>query len=189
MTLDICTLTILMGHYIYDGESIVKYDKFNNPGPHGMGNPKYIGYRFPKFRNSFYFYFGLKEGKTAIDLFNQQYNEPCSTKNEYEPSIPYETKGNSWCVKDEDTSAVEEKFNHAKHDGYLRLNLEDIAAPYSLIFNSVDNADVTYSASGINEEQICFCGEDVKTHGYKQEFLIYEDSSGVKSTKCYIRRY
>lgn len=172
--------------YFYDGESIVKYDKFNNPGPHGMGNPKYIGYRFPKFRNSFYFYFGLKEGKTAIDLFNQQYNEPCSTKNEYEPSIPYETKGNSWCVKDEDTSAVEEKFNHANHDGYLRLNLEDIAAPYSLIFNSVDNADVTYSASGINEEQICFCGKDVETHGYKQEFLIYEDSSGVKSTKCYM---
>ena len=172
--------------YFYDGESIVKYDKFNNPGPHGMGNPKYIGYRFPKFRNSFYFYFGLKEGKTAIDLFNQQYNEPCSTKNEYEPSIPYETKGNSWCVKDEDTSAVDEKFNHANHDGYLRLNLEDIAAPYSLIFNSVDNADVTYSASGINEEQICFCGKDAETHGYKQEFLIYEDSSGVKSTKCYM---
>lgn len=154
--------------YFYDGESIVEYADFSNPGPHGQG--EYIGYRFPKFKNSFYFYFGLKEGKTAIDLFNQQYNEPCATKNEIETSIPYEVKGNSWCVNDSD---VDDSYNHANYDGYLRLNLEDIVTPYSLMFNSVNDSDVTYSVYGISDSRICFCGDGVPTNGYTKQYLTY----------------
>ncbi len=37
-----------------------------------------IKYSFPKYSNSFYFYFGLKPGLTAIDVFNNQYFVPCS---------------------------------------------------------------------------------------------------------------
>ena len=35
-------------------------------------------YSFPKFENSFYFYFGIKPGFTALDSFNTQYFVPCS---------------------------------------------------------------------------------------------------------------
>ena len=34
-------------------------------------------YSFPRYENSFYFYFGLKPGSTAIDKFNSQYYVPC----------------------------------------------------------------------------------------------------------------
>lgn len=41
--------------------------------------PKYlIGGRMPVYRNSFYFYFGLKRGATALDLFKSQYYAPCA---------------------------------------------------------------------------------------------------------------
>lgn len=35
-------------------------------------------YSFPKYKNSFYFYFGIKPGQTALDLFNTQYFVPCT---------------------------------------------------------------------------------------------------------------
>ena len=35
-------------------------------------------YSFPRYENSFYFYFGLKPGFTALDQFNTQYFVPCS---------------------------------------------------------------------------------------------------------------
>ena len=35
-------------------------------------------FSFPKYENSFYFYFGLKPGKTSLDLFNTQYFVQCS---------------------------------------------------------------------------------------------------------------
>lgn len=34
-------------------------------------------YSFPRYDNSFYFYFGLKQGSTALDVFNNQYFVPC----------------------------------------------------------------------------------------------------------------
>jgi hypothetical protein len=33
---------------------------------------------FQRYENSFYFYFGLKPGSTAIDKFNSQYYVPCN---------------------------------------------------------------------------------------------------------------
>ena len=38
----------------------------------------YVKDQFPRFENSFYFYFGTKEGSTALDIFNNQYFVPCN---------------------------------------------------------------------------------------------------------------
>ena len=45
-----------------------------------MGDdPKYlVGDKMPVYRNSFYFYFGLKRGDTALDVFKAQYYAPCA---------------------------------------------------------------------------------------------------------------
>lgn len=45
-------------------------------------------YKFPLYNNSFYFYFGLNNGKTAIDVFNEEYFGDCSKKDVH----PYEIK-------------------------------------------------------------------------------------------------
>lgn len=69
----------------------------------------YIGsesaFRFPLFNNSFYFYFGLHDGKTAIDKFNTLFNTTCVKKNTYEFTIEYESKAGKWCYNTANTTS------------------------------------------------------------------------------------
>ena len=182
-------LTFRMGDrpYYYDGKSLVQTDK-------NMGPRKYT---LPKYQNSFYFYFGLKEGKTAIDLFNEQYNGPCLTKGEEEETIPYEKKANGWCSNDSDD---ENKFNHESYDGYLKIDFEKLPLPCSAILNSRDNNAVTYTIStlygdtNIVDDKICFYGSntsdvDRNMEGYVRYCFHYENPSYAKPVdveKCYM---
>lgn len=54
-------------------------------------------FNFPLFNNSFYFYFGLKNGKTAIDKFNTLYNAVCVKQNKYPFTMEYQSKPGKWC--------------------------------------------------------------------------------------------
>ena len=69
----------------------------------------YIGseaaFRFPLYNNSFYFYFGLHDGKTAIDKFNTLFNTTCVKKNKYEFTIEYESKAGKWCYNTANTTS------------------------------------------------------------------------------------
>lgn len=60
----------------------------------------YTGYgdsvRFPRYENSFYFYFGLKEGNTAIDEFNRQYLATCEKETLPDFEIYNEINEVSW---------------------------------------------------------------------------------------------
>ena len=40
-----------------------------------------VGYLFPQYENSFYFYFGLKDGSTALDEFKKQFFSECESNN------------------------------------------------------------------------------------------------------------
>ena len=182
-------LTFRMGYrpYYDDGKSLVQTDK-------NMGPRKYT---LPKYQNSFYFYFGLKEGKTAIDLFNEQYNGPCLTKGEEEETIPYEKKANGWCSNDSDD---ENKFNHESYDGYLKIDFEKLPLPCSAILNSRDNNAVTYTIStlygdtNIVDDKICFYGSntsdvDRNMEGYVRYCFHYENPSYAKPVDvetCYM---
>ena len=163
--------------FYYDGGSLVNSDE--NEGPKK--------YTLPKYQNSFYFYFGLKEGKTAIDLFNERYNEPCATKSEEEETILYESKPNSWCVSDTDKN---NSFKHENYDGYLTVNLEDIPLPCYAILNSRTNSAVSYTITkdngdtNITDDKICFYGSegginptDKEVQGYTKYVLKYENPS------------
>ena len=46
----------------------------DNPGSH------FVTPRLPMYENSFYFYFGLKDGATALDEFNKQFFSNCESK-------------------------------------------------------------------------------------------------------------
>ena len=58
-------------------------------------------FQFPLFNNSFYFYFGLKEGKTAIDKFNNMFNASCSKRDKYGFTVDYVAKPGKWCYNKE----------------------------------------------------------------------------------------
>lgn len=184
-------LTFRMGEnpYYYDGANLAEGGEYN-------GN----AYSFPKYENSFYFYFGLKEGKTAIDLFNEQYNGPCSTKSEEEETIDYSKEPNSWCCVDSDENGT---YNHKSYDGYITFNLEDIPLPCSMMFNSKTNTSVTYtvcalddngnvnmSDTNISDENIAFYGDNTTSNNinnHKRYGLKYENSSVSDEAKeCYM---
>ena len=99
-------------------------------------------YRFPRYENSFYFYFGLKNGKTAIDRFHTLYFAPCEDDPEASSPIGIETKANDWC-KNEDQIA----------NGYVLLDLSNITAPYSIVINSIDNESLGWEEKDCNDEK------------------------------------
>lgn len=174
--------------YFYDGESLVEGGTYQ-----GNGNT------LPKYENSFYFYFGLKEGKTAIDVFNDKYNAQCATKVVQEDTIDYKKKSNSWCNVDSD---ADNTYDHSTFDGYITFNLEDVSLPCTMMFNSKNNSAVSYTVTKLNDpydvnvsdEKICFYGdngigvEDKKNvEGFQKYSLIYENGGltlGEGAEKC-----
>lgn len=171
--------------YFYDGKNVTEENAIYT-------SSRYY-YSFPKFENSFYFYFGLKEGKTAIDLFNEQYNGPCATKTESEESINYIKSPNSWCCVDSDENGT---YNHKTYDGYFAVNLEDIPLPCSMILNSKVNSSISYTVAKLDSDdnvdaedttvtnsKFCFYGDQISKevldetlNGYDRYGLLYENS-------------
>ncbi len=67
---------------------------------------------FPQYENSYYFYFGLKAGKTAIEKFNSKYFAECQNENSVQTQIGIISEGNSWCSM----NITEEEFNNLNSD-------------------------------------------------------------------------
>lgn len=120
-------------------------------------NPFYYDdkHSFPRYENSFYFYFGLKAGKTAIDKFNSMFFSECSNPDEISESVGIRTKTNSWCSE----------LNN-ENDGFVGFDLSKIDAPYDLLINGV--TDLTYSleVKHINDEKIYISNETIETDIY-----------------------
>ena len=68
-----------------------------------MGNEPYYyddknnGRTFARYENSYYFYFGLKAGKTAIEKFNSKYFAECMNPDIVSNQIGIRYQPNSWC--------------------------------------------------------------------------------------------
>lgn len=107
--------------------------------------------RQPRYENSFYFYFGLNEGKTAIDKFNTEFFSDC--RNTFASDVPYDMyfQGNSWCPTD-------------ATDGFIAFDF-NIDPPYTITFTNKDKNDV-YTKSSINKDKIIFC--TTKPDGYEK---------------------
>ena len=122
--------------------------------------------RQPRFENSFYFYFGLNEGKTAIDKFNNEFFSDCA--NNFASDVPYDMtyQGNSWCP----LYAL---------DGFIAFNM-NVDAPYTVKFTNKDTNDVYYQTS-INQSKFIFCGTEEVPEGY-DKYTVYtlnNDDSNV----------
>lgn len=81
--------------------------------------------RIPRFENSFYFYFGLKEGSTAIDLFRRDYYAECTKDMKAEGGYDISFVGNSWCNE---------------NDGYISFET-NMPLPIKVIFINKFNGD------------------------------------------------
>lgn len=77
----------------------------------------------PLYNNSYYFYFGIKKGSTAIDKFNSMFNAKCVKNETYPFSIDVDYKGMSYCpnIYNDNITGYP----------YIKVKLDDISIPYS----------------------------------------------------------
>ena len=75
------------------------------------------GLLMPQYENSFYFYFGLKDGATAIDEFKKQFYSDCEAN----------------VVMKEPYLTVEESFNDDLSEPRAIVTINNMIAPYSIV--------------------------------------------------------
>lgn len=141
-------------------------------------------YDMPLYNNSFYFYFGIKKGSTAIDKFNQMFYSPCF-KNTKEPfSMVINTHGLSYCPTAYDgancTNADEtDVINRYTYDvdnknnayGWIEVKCDDIRTDYSYtLYDSF--GDVIITESGMTETKFVIGG------GYDDSGNVVSNCSG-----------
>lgn len=146
-----------------------------------MGNnPYYYDSKnsFPRYENSFYFYFGLKAGKTAIEKFNSKYVADCNNSNTIQTQIGIKTKANSWCSKISVKQEVKDKGYNTNNDGYLALDLTDISTPYNLLINSEINSSYSIEINSIIDEKIILINDSYDIPENLQEYVRLKDSNG-----------
>lgn len=135
-----------------------------------MGNNPYYydsECSFPRYENSFYFYFGLKAGKTAIEKFNSKYFAECNNSNAIQTQIGIKTKANSWCSK----------IGANSNDGYLALNLTDISTPYNLLINGESDKNYSIEVTNITDEKIIIIndGYDIPENLQEEGYVKLKD--------------
>lgn len=151
-------LNFRYGNYIKRNNKKIYYYENNNKVGTVLNGLTRVGIngkdRLPRYENSFYFYFGLNEGKTAIDKFNNEFFSDCS--NNFASDTPYEMTylGNSWCPPNTST------------DGYIAFNM-NIDAPFNIRFTNIDTNDV-YEQSSINSQKFIFYGASTVPEGYEK---------------------
>ena len=99
-------------------------------------------FTFPLYENSFYFFFGLNIGSTAIDKFYNQFYTPCPID-----------KSDKFTVRLAFTSSTECN----KNGGSLAVFVENIDMPYSVDVYDKNNLRVKYE-NGITKNSIEFDG-------------------------------
>ena len=80
----------------------------------------------PVYNNSYYFYFGINKGSTAIDKFNKLFYSPCFQRNKAPFSFTVDAMGKSYCPSVYGDSTV--AYNGY---GYIRFTSDDIIPPFS----------------------------------------------------------
>lgn len=100
-------------------------------GPTAPNGRYYDGKRFPLYNNSLYFYFGIKDGLTAIDEFNKQFFSTCNSPESSAFTVAIsDIIPNGWCTT---TGNI----------GSFKINPKNISRPYSYTVKGSDGTVVT----------------------------------------------
>ena len=116
------------------------------------------GWSMPLYNNSFYFYFGLNKGNTAIDKFNHEFFAECFQNSKDWFSFDVEKQGESYCVSAYTTSASScDNFDNDRAHGKIKISSDDIQIPYSYeLINA--SGTVVSSDTEITSDEVLICG-------------------------------
>lgn len=116
--------------------------------------------KIPRYENSFYFYFGLTEGKTAIDKFYSTYYADCGKNEVLEKRSMINFEPNDWC-------------SGTNGNGYITIT-SDMDIPLNIKLSDLDNIEDVYTAELIEYKNFYI--------GCKQE-----ENSDVESEYKYVK--
>ncbi len=122
----------------------------------------------PRYENSFYFYFGLKVGKTAIDKFNTQFFAECHNTDEAVSPIGVNVMPNSWC-----SDGIEESM-----DGFIKLDLSNISLPCDIIIKD-NNSDSEIILPEVSDEKIILINGEIDEETKKEGYVKSKNGQGM----------
>ena len=142
----------------------------------------YYTYEMPLYNNSFYFYFGINKGSTAIDKFNNMFYSECFKNKKIPFTIDYTTTGQSYC------SDAYTDTDKAESYGTIVINLDDIQLPYSYeLYNSfgdiVSFGEKRYEGKNVKDRTIRFGGESDENLNNETYKIVITDGNGKTLTK------
>ena len=109
--------------------------------------------QFPLFNNSFYFYFGLNEGNTAIDKFNNLFYSSCFKNYKYPFNLSYVFTPAKWCKAHSNYEGEQLNINDIK-------NSPDLSTDYATITITIDNIKLPYSYQLYDDNNNLLLSED-----------------------------
>ena len=117
-----------------NGDNVWPYiDNISNMPPSGYP------YAFPMYENSFYFYFGLNQGSTAIDKFYENFYSSCP-KEEKEPfTVSITTTASTACDKNIGKINLVVQNAEYPYDVHLYESANEISSATSLTTDVVEN--------------------------------------------------
>lgn len=122
---------------------------------------------FPLYNNSFYFYFGIKPGSTAIDKLNSLFYSDCATSEKYPFTMDITTKPVASCPfldvsGDGENDCNSQELDEAK-SGYIIIKLKNILKPYS--YELFDYYGKSLYLSEESEDDYIAIGAEVDNEG------------------------
>lgn len=119
----------------------------------------YDNVSIPMYENSFYFYFGLHDGSTALDKFFEKFYAPCNALSE--DKMSFEIIGHDASYKN-------------PNGGSIELNFMGIDSPYIIT--------VVYNGAELNIDSIVGDGDAIKTYVDNGKVVYYTNRSNVVLT-------
>ena len=128
----------------------------------------------PLYNNSYYFYFGVKKGNTAIDKFNEMFNADCFSNVVAPFTISLTTRPRSYCPAS--YSNISDGF------AYIMVFSDDIRKPFSYELRD-ENDIVVIREEGMDTERFVIGGylEDGNTPVANQDGKIHYQRGDKKS--------
>ncbi len=102
-------------------------------------------YEMPLYNNSFYFYFGINRGNTAIEKFTKKFISPCSTEIKKPFSMVIRTQGKVECPCIYSIDSYKNPF--------IKVTMDDIQVPYSYVLRNGKN-NIVSSGANMTESEL-----------------------------------
>lgn len=135
-----CSKTQKFNYYLeQESEGYVDFRLGNKNERYFYNTGNNTGNYFPRYENSFYFYFGLKEGKTALDKLNKYYVSDCADAVATESPLKIISKGNDWCL-DIDCYSSETNTEYA-YNGYIAFDLSAVDLPCTILLVGTNDSN------------------------------------------------